>query len=376
MAERDDDGARQGREFDHGLRLELLLRVPHGVAQDQSPLGVGVDDLDGLARHRLHHVTRTLGIAVRHVLDQGADGDDVGLGLAPGDQTHGPGDGAGTAHVPLHVFHAASGLQRNATGIEGDTLADQRDRRLVLRAVHPAHDQELRLALAALADSQQDVHAELLHFRLAQHLDLHAELGELPGAAGELDGVKHIGRLAHEVAGKEDGVDGGLKLGIGLARFRRTRDDHGELLEGKLLLRLVLGLVLVEAVVAQAGTQREVSRDLARRQAAALHRIHDHGHCLMACLVRRGRNHATQAFRGAGIEFTSLAHTQQHQAGNIAGMPQDGQGLVLGTGEAASFEGPHERATGLRIRRLRCRQELFVGGHEHRNVARKSLRKG
>ena len=54
--------------------------------------------------------------------------DDVGLRLAPGDQAHGAGDGAGAAHVPLHVFHAAGRLQRDAAGVEGDALADQRDR--------------------------------------------------------------------------------------------------------------------------------------------------------------------------------------------------------------------------------------------------------
>ncbi len=46
----------------------------------------------------------------------------------------------------------------------------------VLGPVHPAHHQELRLALAALADAQQHVHAELLHLGLAQNLDLDAEL--------------------------------------------------------------------------------------------------------------------------------------------------------------------------------------------------------
>jgi hypothetical protein len=96
----------------------------------------------------------------------------------------------------------------------------------------------------------------------------------------------------------------------------------------------------------------------------------------VACRICLGRDHAAQAFRGAGIELTPLAHTQQHQAGDIAGMAQDSESLVLGAGEATAIEGPREGAAGLRIGSLRRRQELLVGGHEHRNVARKSLRKG
>ena len=188
-------------------------------------------------------------------------------------------------------------------------------------------------------------------------------------AAGKLDGVKHIGWLAHEVPGKEDGVDGRLELAIGLARFGRAGDDDGELLEGKFLLGLVLGLVLVEAIVAEAGAQREVCRDLARRQATPLHRVHDHGDRRMACRVCRGGHHAPQSFRSAGIELTALADPQQQQARNITGLPQDGQGLVLGACEAAALKGLCESAVCLRIGGMRCRQKLLVGGHEQRNVA-------
>ena len=37
-------------------------------------------------------------------------------------------------HVELHLVHARRLLQRNAAGVEGDALADQRDRRFALAA--------------------------------------------------------------------------------------------------------------------------------------------------------------------------------------------------------------------------------------------------
>ncbi len=46
-AERHDDGAREGREIDHELRLEALLAVAYRVRQHEPSFGVGVEDLDG-----------------------------------------------------------------------------------------------------------------------------------------------------------------------------------------------------------------------------------------------------------------------------------------------------------------------------------------
>src|SRR5882757_6573889 len=376
VTKRHDDGAGQGRELDHRLRLELLLRVPHGVAQDQPALGIGVDDLDGLARHALDHVARPLGVAVRHVLDQSANAHDVGARLAAGQQAHRAGDGAGAAHVPFHVFHAAGGLQRDAAGVEAHALADQRHRLLRLGPVHPAHHQELRFALTALADGQQHVHAELLHLGLAQDLDLDAELGELAGAAGEFDGIEHVGGFAHQVAGEEHRADRGFEPLVGATRLGRTGHRHRDLLERILLLGLVLGLVLVEAVVAQLRAERDAGGDLARRQPAALHGIDDHGHGLLARRIGLGRDGAAERFRGTGIQFARLADAQEAQARDAAGLAQQGERLALSAGEAAGVDRPHDCSPDLLVDGLRARQELLVGGDEDRHVAREGLWKG
>src|SRR5262249_12608251 len=149
-------------------------------------LGVGVDHFDGLPRHALDDVARPLGVAAWHVLDQGADAHDIDPRLARGEQAHGAGDGPRATHVPLHVFHAAGRLQRDAAGVEAHALADQRNGLLRLGPVHPAHHQELRIALAALTNAQQGVHAELLHLGLAQDLDLDSDPGEFARATREL----------------------------------------------------------------------------------------------------------------------------------------------------------------------------------------------
>ena len=40
------------REIDHEFRLEALVDVVQHVGEHEAAFGVGVDDLDGLARHR------------------------------------------------------------------------------------------------------------------------------------------------------------------------------------------------------------------------------------------------------------------------------------------------------------------------------------
>src|SRR3546814_16032612 len=53
VAEGDDDGAGQRRQVDDQLRLEVLLGVPQRVAQHEAAFRVGVEHLDGLARHEI-----------------------------------------------------------------------------------------------------------------------------------------------------------------------------------------------------------------------------------------------------------------------------------------------------------------------------------
>ena len=129
LAERHDDGAGQRRQIDHEVRLVLGVDVVQHVGQHEAALGVGVDDLDGLAVHRLDDVARALGVAVRHVLDEADGADRVDLGLARGERVHQADDAGRARHVAFHVLHAGGGLDRDAAGVEGHALADEGDRR-------------------------------------------------------------------------------------------------------------------------------------------------------------------------------------------------------------------------------------------------------
>src|SRR6185437_8239028 len=156
---------------DHEFRLELLGRVPERVGQHEPSFGVGIDDLDGLPRHRRDDIAGALRIAVGHVLDHADDAHGVDLGLARGEHLH-KADHAGCArHVALHILHAAGRLDRNAAGIETYAFADKGDRRVVFLVTVPAHDNHAAVAARALPNAEQRTHAELLHRLYVKHVD-------------------------------------------------------------------------------------------------------------------------------------------------------------------------------------------------------------
>ena len=72
----DDAGPGQGRQVDDGFGLEAL-GIGQGVGQDEAALGVGVEDLDGLAIHGQQHISRLVGAAAGHVLCGRHQSDDV-----------------------------------------------------------------------------------------------------------------------------------------------------------------------------------------------------------------------------------------------------------------------------------------------------------
>ena len=80
--ERDHAGAGQRGDVDHHRRLEAL-GVGQRVAQDQPAFGIGVEDLDGLARHAGDHVARLDGACRSGMFSQvGIEADQVELRLA------------------------------------------------------------------------------------------------------------------------------------------------------------------------------------------------------------------------------------------------------------------------------------------------------
>jgi hypothetical protein len=132
-------------------------------------------------------------------------------------------------------------------------------------AAVPLDDRQLALAHRALADAQEDVHAQLAHLLLAQDLDLEAERLQRLDAAGELFGIEDVGRLGDEVAREVDGVGDGVqgleRGGGGLG----VLGDDVDRLDRRNLLRLLFGPVLVEAIGGQAHSEGGASRLFGRQ---------------------------------------------------------------------------------------------------------------
>src|ERR1700760_350786 len=106
-------------------------------------------------------------------------------------------------HVPFHLAHACGGLDRDAAGIKGHSLADKGERcGLPIAGAAPLHDNEPRRAGAALGDAEQRAHPQFAHCRLVEHLDLNAKLFERASLGRQGLGIDHIARLRHEIAGK------------------------------------------------------------------------------------------------------------------------------------------------------------------------------
>ena len=262
MSQRDDDGAGQGRQIDHGGRLEAFLRIPKHIGQHEPPLGIGIDDLDRVALHGFHDIARTLGAAVGHVLDQTDQTDDIGPGAAQRQRAHDARDDTGAPHVHGHLLHAGGGLDRDAAGIKDHALADQRQRRLVLGATIPAHDHDLGRAFRTLPDPQQRPHTQFRQLVLVQHLDADAQLAHGQQAVGEIAGGQHIGRLADQIAGKEDAlgqrraIGGGLAQGLGVLVHEIHPAAFGGLILGAIFgFAALVGREII-------GPQRQPQRDL------------------------------------------------------------------------------------------------------------------
>src|SRR5207237_7148499 len=124
-------------------------------------VGVSVDSLDGLARHRGHYVARALRIAVRHVLDKSDGADRIVLRLPRSQCVHQTDDASRTAHIALHVLHVGGTLDGNATGIEADALADEGDRLIAALAAVPPQDHGAAGPGRALRHAKQRTNSQL-----------------------------------------------------------------------------------------------------------------------------------------------------------------------------------------------------------------------
>jgi hypothetical protein len=66
MAQRNHASTGQGGDVNHGLGLEAF-GVGQGIAQHQTPFGVGVQNFNGLTTHAGHHIARLDRRTIGHV---------------------------------------------------------------------------------------------------------------------------------------------------------------------------------------------------------------------------------------------------------------------------------------------------------------------
>ena len=227
VAQRDDDGAGQRRQIDHEFRLEALGRVPEHVGQHEAALGVGVDDLDGLSRHRLDDVAGALRVAVRHVLDEADDADARSpWPCARASACIRPTTQAAPAMSPFMSSMPAAGL------IEMPPVSKQTPLPMKATGASPFLPPFQRITTTRLSRAEPwptPSSAFMPSFFIAAMSSTSTVTPAFlsaAGAAGEFLRIEHIGRLVDQIARHVDAVGDRLARDKGRARRRRRRSPR------------------------------------------------------------------------------------------------------------------------------------------------------
>ena len=237
----------------------------------------------------------------RHVFDKTDGADRVHIGLAFRESLHETDDTGRSSHVAFHILHPGCGFDRNAAGVETNALADESDRlRFGLGTVlgafpaAPAHDDGAALASRPLPNPEKRAHAEFAHCGIIEDRNLDAVLLKRQGAIGELFRIEDVRRFVDKRAGSQHSGRHRLPSFGGLADAGRLLDgnqDMGAAL--RLLVIFLLGLILIEAVIPQPHTSREVGSRVCRLLGRPRRIEGDHRICLTAKLA----NHEATKFR-------------------------------------------------------------------------------
>ena len=193
-------------------------------------------------------------MATGHVLHGGDPADDLHLEFQLCDGRHGGDDRGGTAHVALHRLHRLRRLKRQAAGVEGHALADDRDR--ALRALGGVlQPDEARRIRRTLTDGEDPAELIARQGLLVPDLDTHGQLAHgldrlLRNLLGGKRGRGSVDEIARVVDGLGDDLGackrGGLILVLGVA------GDH-DLLHGRGLAGGARTPERVERVIAEQG---------------------------------------------------------------------------------------------------------------------------
>ncbi|EAP76608.1 hypothetical protein ISM_17120 [Roseovarius nubinhibens ISM] len=355
MAEPDDDRPGQRRQIDHARRLVGLLRVPHHIRQNEPAFGIGVDHLHRVALHRGDHIAGPRRIARGHVFHQPDEPHDIGLRLAQRQRPHGARHDARAAHIHGHVFHARRRFEADPAGVEHHALADQGQRRRVLVAAHPFHHRHFRRAVRALPHRQKTAHAQRGKLVFLEDFHRQTKAFHLLDPLGEFRGGQVVGRLAHQIAGKEHALGHRQERRRRLARGLGVGHHHRQRAGG-----VLLGVAFVG--VKRIGAQRDPLRQL--RRTFELRRQRQHR---IAPLELAERHPGLARRQRIGIALDA------HHVERLGRHPRRiGQRLDLGLFhlfESAFVHQPHQRPFGEPVHPPRRLVHLAVTGQEHGHTA-------
>ncbi len=357
VAQGDHAGTGQGGDIDQRRRFEAL-RVGQRIAQDQAAFGVGVAHFNGFARHRGDHVGRAVGVAIDGVFNGRHHHHEVQRQLGLDRSDEGADDVGATAHVVLHFLDAALGLQVDATGIEGDALADQHVG-LGVAAIVPLQHDQARAVGRATGHGQQRAHAQRFHLVLVEDLGFGTVMlaGELHAHLGQVGRGAVVRRQVAQLAGELDTGGDGLALGQGL----RVVTGDGQLGQAG-----VVGLLLAQGGGVAVGGVIGGDHRLADRpgRVAVLHRHFGQGEQCAAGSAglqsTHGVAHGLQVLRHAEAGGVAEADHQHARRAHARQVVQQGGGAGL-AGQVATLGQGGQAATAGGIQRLRGRGQGMVG---------------
>ena len=155
--------------------LKRSLRVPERVGQHEAAFGVGVEHLDGLARHRGDDVARPLRVAVGHVLDQPMTPTALTLALRAASACMRPMTAAAPPMSPFMSSMPAAGLIEMPPVSKTTPLPMKAIGLSFGLAAVPLHDDQRGGRAVPWPTPSSAPMPSLLHLLLGQHLDLDAE---------------------------------------------------------------------------------------------------------------------------------------------------------------------------------------------------------
>ncbi len=138
-------------------------------------------------------------------------------------------DARRSRHVELHLVHPRRLLERDSAGVEGDALADERDRRLVLLAAPVLEHDQPRRFVGAAGHRQERAHSETADLRYVEDANADAAVlaRELLRGFREIGRRADVGRQVRKIARQRGAGHDAAPMLDSAARLGHVRVGHG-----------------------------------------------------------------------------------------------------------------------------------------------------